>query len=108
MPLLRKPYRKWLILILFLLASYYAWTKITAPQGVQKVAFIPAEKSCHISGRLNYCIYRAKAGTNGNVVYHLHGRNLDAQIWNDDTYWTALVQADWQRTKTPPMARPGC
>lgn len=102
MPLLRKPYRKWLILILFLLAGYYAWTKITAPQGVQKVAFIPAEKSCHISGRLNYCIYRAKAGTNGNVVYHLHGRNLDAQIWNDDTYWTALVQADWLRTKTLP------
>lgn len=102
MPFLRKPYRKWLILILLLLAGYYGWTKITAPQGSQKVSFIAAKKSCHAAGRLNFCVYRAQAGTNGNVVYHLHGRKLDAHIWNDDTYWTSMVQADWQQTKTLP------
>jgi pimeloyl-ACP methyl ester carboxylesterase len=102
MPFLHKPYRKWLIITLFIVAGYYGWTKLTAPTGVQKVAFTPAIESCHASGRLKYCVYRAKSGTNGDVVYHLHGRNLDAQIWNDDTYWTSMVQASWQRTKTLP------
>ncbi len=101
-PYLRKPYRKWLILTLLIVAGYFAWTQITAPQGNQKISFIPASKSCHSAGKLKYCIYRAKAGTNGDVVYHLHGRNLDEQIWNDDTYWTAMVQASWQQAKTLP------
>lgn len=66
------------------------------------MSFIPASESCHASGRLKYCIYRSKSGANGNVVYHLHGRNLDAQIWNDDTYWTSMVQASWQQAKMLP------
>lgn len=97
-----KSYRKWLIVILLIVAAYFAWTQITARQGNQKVSFIPASESCHASGRLKYCIYRSKSGTNGNVVYHLHGRNLDAQIWNDDTYWTSMVQASWQQAKMLP------
>jgi pimeloyl-ACP methyl ester carboxylesterase len=101
-PFLRKPYRKLVLLILLIAVGYYAWTQLTASQGNQKVSFIPASKSCHPAGRLNYCIYRAKSGTNGNVIYHLHGRNLDEQIWNDDTYWTSMVQASWQRTKILP------
>ena len=101
-PLLRKSLRKWLILALIIVAGYYVWTQVSAPQGNQKVSFIPASKSCHSSGQLKYCIYRAKSGTNGNVVYHLHGRNLDEQIWNDDTYWTSMVQANWQQTKSLP------
>ena len=101
-PLLRKSLRKWLILALIIVAGYYFWTQLSAPQGNQKVSFVPASKSCHSSGQLRYCIYRAKSGTNGNVVYHLHGRNLDEQIWNDDTYWTSMVQASWQQTKSLP------
>jgi len=101
-PFIRKPLRKWLILTLLVVAGYYAWTRLTAPQGDQKVSFIPASKSCYSSGRLKYCIFRAKSGTNGDVVYHLHGRNLDEQIWNDDTYWTSMVQANWQQTKILP------
>jgi pimeloyl-ACP methyl ester carboxylesterase len=101
-PFLRKSYGKWLMLAALIVAGYYAWTQLTARHGNQKVSFIPANKSCHNSGRLNYCIYRAQSGTNGDVVYHLHGRNLDEQIWNDDTYWTSLVQASWQQTKALP------
>ena len=101
-PFFRKSYRKWLILTLLIVASFYAWTQLTAPQGNQKVSFIPASKICHSSGRLKYCIYRAKSGTNGNVVYHFHGRNLDEQVWNDDTYWTSMVQASWQQTSILP------
>ncbi len=101
-PVLLKSRRKWLILALLLVAAYFAWTQITARQGDQKVSFIPAGKSCHIAGQLNYCVYRAKSGTNGDVVYHLHGRNLDQQIWNDDTYWTSMVQASWQKSQALP------
>lgn len=101
-PYLRKSHRKWLILMLLILAGYYAWTQLTAAQGNQKVSFIPASKSCHASGKLSYCVYRAKAGTNGDVVYHFHGRNLDEQIWNDDTYWTSMVQASWQQSNLLP------
>ena len=98
----RKSNRKWLILALLVLAGYYAWTQLTDRQGTQKVSFIPANMRCYSSERLNYCVYRAKSGTNGDVVYHLHGRNLDEQIWNDDTYWTSMVQASWQQAKVMP------
>ena len=101
-PIFQKSYRKWLILTLLIVAGYFAWTQLTARQGNQQVSFIPASKICHVSARLKYCIYRAKSGTNEDVVYHLHGRNLDEQIWNDDTYWTSMVQTSWQQAKVMP------
>lgn len=97
-----KSYKRWLIVALFLAAAYFSWTKLTARQGDQKVSFIPAAQTCHSAGRLKYCVYRARSGTNGDIVYHLHGRNLDEQIWNDDTYWTSMVQANWQRSNALP------
>ena len=94
--------RKWLVLILFLACLYFAWSRVTAPQGGQKVQFVPASETCGSTGPMRYCIFRARAGSNGDVVYHLHGRQLDEHVWNDATYWTALVQADWQRNKAVP------
>ena len=93
---------KWLVLIVTLAGAYFAWGKLAAPWGSQKIAFTPAAKDCSSAGRLKYCIYLARSGTNGDVVYHLHGRNLDEQIWNDDTYWTAMVQANWQQKRVLP------
>lgn len=84
------------IFLVIMACGYWAWSALTRPQGAQKVAFTPAVEQCGSDGPLNYCIYRARGGTNGDVVYHLHGRNLDAQVWNDDTYYTGLVQAQWQ------------
>lgn len=82
--------------LVVLACGYWAWSALTRPQGAQKVAFTPAAEECGSDGPLNYCIYRSRSGTNGDVVYHLHGRNLDAQIWNDDTYYTGILQAQWQ------------
>lgn len=83
---------------------YYAWGEITRTRGSQQVAFRPAEQACGTSGLLRYCVHRDQRGTNGDIVYHLHGRNLDERIWNDDTYLTALVQAEWQRhPELPPI-----
>jgi hypothetical protein len=76
---------------------YYAWGEVTRTRGVQKVSFRPAAEACGTSGALRYCVYRDRRGTNGDIVYHMHGRNLDERIWNDDTYMTALIQSDWQR-----------
>lgn len=94
--------RRWLILALIVASLYFAWSRVTAPQGVQRVQFVPANESCGSAERMQYCVFRARAGTNGDVVYQLHGRNLDEHVWNDDTYWTALVQAEWQRNKALP------
>lgn len=66
------------------------------------MAFRAAARTCGQSGPLRYCVYRAAAGTNGDIVYHLHGRNLDEQIWNDDTYFTGMLQAQWQGSGVVP------
>lgn len=99
----RRHNRYWLIGALVVAMLYYAWGQITQRRGNQVVAFRPATQSCGTDGPLRYCIYRDQRGTNGDVLYHLHGRNLDERIWNDDTYLTAMVQAEWQHsTALPP------
>lgn len=100
--MLTRPYRYWLVAALIAALIYYAWGQITLTRGDQKVSFRPAEQACDAAGSLRYCVYRDRRGTNGDIVYHLHGRNLDERIWNDDTYFTALVQAEWQRRRELP------
>jgi pimeloyl-ACP methyl ester carboxylesterase len=100
--MLKRPYRYWLLAFLLAVSVYYAWTEITRTRGGQKVSFRPAEQACGISGSLRYCVYRDRRGTNGDFVYHLHGRNLDERIWNDDTYFTAILQREWQRSRALP------
>lgn len=95
--MMTRPYRYWLIAALLAALIYYAWGEVTRTRGAQKVSFRPAEETCGTSGSLRYCVYRDRRGTNGDVVYHMHGRNLDERIWNDDTYMTALIQSEWQR-----------
>lgn len=99
---LRHRYVYWSVPIVLLLALYVAWTLLTERRGNQKVTFRPASERCGVSGPLRYCVYRDRAGTNGDVMYHLHGRNLDERVWNDDTYFPALIQAEWQRNRTLP------
>lgn len=92
-----------LVLIPFLLiAGYFSWNFLTGPTGEQKVSFVPSESENFISGNLKYTVYRAKNGVSEDVIYHLHGRNLDDSIWNDDTYFTSLVQSYWQRSSIKP------
>lgn len=78
-------------------AAWWAWQQLSSPWGDQAVTFTPAHQQCEQEGALRYCVYRAAGGVNGDVVYHLHGRNLEAEIWNDPSYFTAMVQAHWQR-----------
>lgn len=85
--------------VVLLALSYAAWSRLTQPWGEQAVAFTPAAQSCAALGDLRYCVYRPPGPGNGDIVYHLHGRNLDAQAWNDPSYFPALVQAQWQRTE---------
>jgi pimeloyl-ACP methyl ester carboxylesterase len=96
--------RKWWILLFILIALWTTWNWLTTPKGTRKVAYVKAAEDCGAIDRLKYCVYRAQAPTSGDVVYHFHGRNLDERIWNDDTYWTSMVQSEWQRTgATPPV-----
>lgn len=95
---LRSSHRKLLFLIIILVGAFFAWTKLTTPRGAQKVVFTPARENCYSEGRLKYCVYRAVSGVNDDVIYHLHGRNLDEKVWNDNTYWTSMVQYIWQNS----------
>lgn len=79
-------------------AAWWAWEQVSRPWGAQAVTFTPAEQQCDQEGQVRYCVHRAASGVNGDVVYHLHGRNLEAEVWNDPTYFTALLQAYWQNT----------
>jgi len=81
---------------------YWIWGEVTRPRGRQRIAFTPADETCATDGPLRYCVYRDRTGTNGEIVYHLHGRNLDEHVWNDDTYYTAQLQAEWQRRGVRP------
>lgn len=95
--------RTFLTLVLIAAAMFAAWTWLIRPKGRQKVAYVPASKECHAAGEWRYCIHRAQQGVNGDIAYLLHGRNLDEHIWNDDTYYTALLQQHWEVSGvTPP------
>ena len=92
------------VLIVLGVSGYFAWKHFTKPTGAQRVAFVPAiARSFKTSdGKLQYTVYEAKAGVSGDVIYHLHGRNLDHTIWNDDTYFTAQLQQWWQQHSIKP------
>lgn len=101
--ILRRPWFWGLATLVFVGLLHHGWTQLTRPWGNQAVVFQPAVQACTASGALRYCVYRAPQGTNGDVLYHLHGRGLDERIWNDETYLTALLQAQWQdRGALPP------
>jgi pimeloyl-ACP methyl ester carboxylesterase len=85
-----------LTLLALAAAAVWAWQQLSRPWGAQAVGFTAAGQQCGHQGLLRYCVHRAAGGVNADVVYHLHGRNLEAEVWNDPTYFTAMVQAYWQ------------
>lgn len=85
-----------------MVAGHAAWTSFTRPTGSQKVVFTPAHPDRFRSGNLEYTVYRAENGVSGDVLYYLHGRNLDTSVWNDDTYFTSQLQAYWERSSIRP------
>jgi pimeloyl-ACP methyl ester carboxylesterase len=95
-----KPPRKLAALALMSLTlagvAWWAWQQLSRPWGAQAVSFTPARQECGQEGPLRYCVHTAAGGVNGDVVYHLHGRNLEAEVWNDPTYFTSLLQSYWQ------------
>ena len=91
-----------LILLLLAVVGWWAWQPLSRPWGHQAVTFTPARQQCGQPGQLRYCVHRAAGGVNGDVVYHLHGRHLEAEIWNDPSYFTAMVQAYWQKAGVLP------
>lgn len=97
--------KKFIVIFIFLLvlaSGYFAWTYLTRRTGNQKVVFVPSQSQQFASGALKYTVYRAATGVSDDVVYYLHGRNLDDSIWNDDTYYTAQLQSYWQKSSFKP------
>jgi len=97
-----KKVRIFFFLLIILLGIYWGWQKLTSPLGVQKVSFISSKSETFTKGNLKFSIYKASAGVNEDIIYHFHGRNLDNTIWNDDTYFTSLIQLHWQKSNVKP------
>lgn len=90
-----------LILLALVALASMAWARLTAPQGEQAVTFTPARQTCGTLDDLHYCINQPTGPSAPDRVYHLHGRGLDAEAWNDPSYFTAQVQGEWQRRGLP-------
>ena len=99
---LRNVHLYWVAALLSVFLLHHGWAQLTRTRGVQRVSFVAAEPACGTAGALRYCAYQAKAGSNGDIVYHLHARNMDERSWNDDSYMTAMLQAEWQRSGAVP------
>lgn len=89
-------------LFLVVVGGYWSWNFFTSPTGVQKVTFTAAQSQKFTSDKLSFSVYRAENSVSEDVIYYLHGRNLDDSIWNDDTYYTSLIQSHWQKSSTKP------
>lgn len=85
--------------LILLFASYAAWAKLSSPHGNQKVQYVSSKKECFSgsgSAPWKYCVHSAvEKPSNGSIAYLLHGRNLDEQTWNDDTFYTSMIQRYW-------------
>lgn len=90
------------VILFLLLGIYFIWGKLSSPWGIQKVNFIPSKSETFTKGKLSFTIYRAENGVSQDIIYHFHGRNLDNTIWNDDTYFTSLIQSYWQKSNINP------
>lgn len=97
-----KKIKFFVISVILILILYFIWQKISSPYGVQKVSFIPSKSEKFTQGKLNFTIYRAESGVNEDILYHFHGRNLDDAVWNDDTYYTSMLQSYWQKSNSKP------
>lgn len=99
-----KNMKKMYLLGLSLLAFSFLFGSLSL--GEQKVDYIPSKKECfNGQGPLSwkYCIHIPNSGaTNGDVAYLLHGLNLSEQTWNDDTFYTAMIQDYWQKKNIVP------
>lgn len=99
---LDKNRRTVIVICIICAALYFVWGELTKVRGTQSVGFAPAVVECGSFEKARYCIYTAEGGTNGDILYHLHGRNLDETVWNDDTYYTGMIQEEWQRNAQRP------
>ncbi|NBD08478.1 esterase [Corallococcus sp. c25j21] len=88
--------------VLLAIVLWFIWTEISRRRGDQRASFKPASQRCDAQGPLRYCINEAAGGTNGDIVYHHHGRNLDETSWNDDTYFTGMLQEQWHASGALP------
>ncbi|MEK7356801.1 MAG: alpha/beta hydrolase-fold protein [Bdellovibrionota bacterium] len=98
--------KKWILVVAALAGLFYwTWTYVSTPWGDQKVDYVPAKQECSAAVEktaFRYCVHTAVQGVNGDVAYFLHGRNLDEQIWNDDTFYTAMIQKYWAEQNVKP------
>jgi S-formylglutathione hydrolase FrmB len=89
-------------LLVFFAILFFCWNYFLSPKKKKSIVFEPANKECFVEEIFEYCIYKAKQGTNGSVAYHFHGKDNNAHSWNDATYYTAMIQDNWAKKGAKP------
>lgn len=97
-----KKLRIFFMVLISLFCIYWLWGKLSSPWGFQKVSFTASDVETFTKGNLSFSIYKANTGVSEDIIYHFHGRNLDNTIWNDETYFTSLIQSHWQKSQIRP------
>ncbi|WP_223640959.1 hypothetical protein [Corallococcus sp. EGB] len=77
---------------LLALVLWFTWTQLTRRRGDTRASFTPASQQCDVQGPLRYCVNKAAGGTNGDIVYHHHGRKYVAD------------EAEWRRVSPLQLA----
>lgn len=100
--------RRWPAAAALLLAVGLALA-MAAPAAAEASA--PLHECFHEAGQgsgadaaFSWCVTRLPGHDPGELLYHLHGRDLDERIWDDPTYYTALVKTQWRQAGLTPPA----
>jgi hypothetical protein len=95
------------LLLLFAVLLLAGLILALTPWGQQKVPFDHAQMECFSGGHeipWKVCLFTAQQGTNGGLAYYLHGIHLNEKRWDDDAYYTAMIQKSWaDKEAKPPM-----
>lgn len=86
------------LLVAILGFLHWAWSSLTEPWGHQTVSFSRWSKSCFEGGtRIRYksCQYVSPKGASNRVLYVLHGKDMNEQSWEDPSYYTGMMQKEW-------------
>lgn len=93
------------VVLVVLIILFWGWRVVSEPWGDQAVEFSPWVKTCGEGGtsvRYKYCQFVSPKGSSDQILYLLHGRNLNEQKWEDATYYTGMIQKEWEAHKVLP------
>ena len=94
-----------LIALLFSLSNLFAPSNLLGASNFTQT-FTPSKKECfseQLPVPYSYCVHTPTyTQANGDIAYLLHGRGLNEHTWNQEKYYTGMIQKYWEENKVSP------